>query len=303
MTIQAYQFAGGQGFQPVPNLSVISVRAPTTSDRISAQGNPYQIGQYWQNTSTGNVYFYAGGGVWDLLSSSTSGPVDTLTGNSGGAIGPTGGNISILGSGDLAFAGSGSTLTGTITPGTSLISTITGDSGGALSPTAGNFNIKGTANQITVTGAGSTETLSVPATFIAPGSIAAITTVTATLGNITATNGNFVASTAGNGVVLPVNTGSGAASGTVNCNGRQGAVTFTGVSIAGGAALALTLGNTSITGAATQIIYTLTGATTGSALTIQSVSNSANTSVITVVNGTGLTTSIANITLFFILMN
>lgn len=54
------------------------------------------------------------------------------------------------------------------------ILSITGDSGGALGPTAGNFNILGTANQVSVTGAGSTETISLigpytPATYTAHG--------------------------------------------------------------------------------------------------------------------------------------
>ncbi len=114
--------------------------------------------------------------------------------------------------------------------------TLTGGSGGARSPTAGNINLLGTASQITSTGSGSTITFSIPAAFIAPGSIASTTTVTsgtaliatttvtagtgitattgnitatagsvnagtsitATLGNITATNGNIVRGTAGN---------------------------------------------------------------------------------------------------------
>ena len=54
------------------------------------------------------------------------------------------------------------------------ILSITGDSGGALGPTLGNFNLLGTANQIAVTGAGSTETFSLigpytPATYTAHG--------------------------------------------------------------------------------------------------------------------------------------
>ena len=117
MTIQAYQFAGGQGFQSIPNPSVISPRAPTTSDTLSPAGNPYQIGQYWQNSSTGNLYFYTGGGIWDLISSSSGGPLDTLTGNSGGAIVPTAGNINILGSQTTNVTGSGSTLTISATAG------------------------------------------------------------------------------------------------------------------------------------------------------------------------------------------
>lgn len=42
------------------------------------------------------------------------GGIATLTGNSGGAISPTAGNINILGSGAVSVAGSGSTLTITV---------------------------------------------------------------------------------------------------------------------------------------------------------------------------------------------
>ena len=65
-----------------------------------------------------------------------------------------------------------------------------------LTETAG--GLLGTANQITVTSASGVSTLSTPVAFIAPGSIAATTSVTATLGNVTATNGNIVRGTAGN---------------------------------------------------------------------------------------------------------
>lgn len=53
-------------------------------------------------------------------------------------------------------------------------------------------SITGTANQITASASVGAVTLSTPATFIAPGSIAATTTVTATLGAITATSGNLI---------------------------------------------------------------------------------------------------------------
>lgn len=124
--------------------------------------------------------------------------VSTITGNSGGALSPSVGNLNILGTGTLAFTGAGSTLTGAITPGSTLISTVTGGSGGALSPTTGNLNILGTASQITSTGSGSTLTLSLPSAITAPGSVTATTTLTATLGAITATNGNLVLVAAGN---------------------------------------------------------------------------------------------------------
>lgn len=114
MTIQAYQFAGGYGTVAIPNATISSQRSPVTTDIISPAGNPYQIGQYWYNILTAQVYFYAGGGVWDLVSGPGVGPIDTLTGNSGGPIGPLAGNINLLGSNTTTVVGSGHTLT--VTP-------------------------------------------------------------------------------------------------------------------------------------------------------------------------------------------
>jgi hypothetical protein len=134
------------------------------------------------------------------------------------------------------------------------------------------------------------------------GSLTAGTTVTATSGNITASAGNLVAAGAGNGVSLPVTTGSGDASGTVNCNGRTGSVTFTSVSVANNADITLTMGNTSITGASTRCVWSLSGATTNSALTVKSYTPSANQVVWVVTNG-GTATSTADITFDFIVLN
>lgn len=89
----------------------------------------------------------------------------------------------------------------------------------SLSPVAGNIIIAPTANQVGVANAGHTVTLSIPSTFIAPGTIASTTTITAgtaliattsvtagtsitaTLGAITATNGNLVLVAAGNKMI------------------------------------------------------------------------------------------------------
>lgn len=79
--------------------------------------------------------------------------------------------------------------------GTGVWEKITSGSGGAV------VSVAGTANQVTATTLNGAVTLSTPSTFIAPGSIAATTTVTATLGAITATNGNLVLGTAGNKII------------------------------------------------------------------------------------------------------
>lgn len=135
------------------------------------------------------------------------------------------------------------------------------------------------------------------------GAVTAGTTMTATLGNITATNGNFVSSTAGNGLQFNANTATGAAASPVVLNSRAGQVIFTSVSIAAAADLTLTITNSAVTASTTQIIYSMSGATTGSALSIKSVTNSSGSSAIVVTNGTGATTTTANITLNFIVVN
>jgi len=84
----------------------------------------------------------------------------------------------------------------------SSLNTLTGNTGTA-SPVANNIQIAGTANEITTAASGGVITLTVPSTFIAPGTIASTTTLTsgttltATAGNITATAGNVVINGAG----------------------------------------------------------------------------------------------------------
>ncbi len=97
----------------------------------------------------------------------------------------------------------------------------------SLTPTGGNIIIAGTANQITATSAVSTITLSLPSALTAPGSVTATTTLTATLGNITATNGNVVLSTIGNG--LQIKEGSNARMGQAILN--NGTITVSNTSV------------------------------------------------------------------------
>jgi len=76
------------------------------------------------------------------------------------------------------------------------LNTLTGDAGGAISPAAGNIDLLGTASQIETLGAGSSITFSIPAVFIAPGSIEATTSI---LSGTTITAGTTV--TSGTGIV------------------------------------------------------------------------------------------------------
>lgn len=89
-------------------------------------------------------------------------------------------------------------------------------------------DVDGTANQITSTVVSGVATLSIPATFVAPGSIAAVTTLTATIGAITAINGNLVLGTAGN--KLSIATGANASVGTASLVAGTVTVSTTAVS-------------------------------------------------------------------------
>ena len=106
--------------------------------------------------------------------------------------------------------------------GSGALSQLTGSTGTAT-PTSGSIQIAGTANQVTTEASGSTVTLSTPSTFVAPG------TITATLGAITATNGNLVLGTAGN--KLSIATGANASMGTATMSGVTVTVNTTAVTV------------------------------------------------------------------------
>jgi hypothetical protein len=98
----------GSPLQDVFPEPVKAQRAPTTSDL------GYEIGQMWVDQVSGQIYGLASvasnSAVWSVLGPGAS-DVDTLTGDTGGALSPTAGNINILGGDGLSVAGAGSTLT------------------------------------------------------------------------------------------------------------------------------------------------------------------------------------------------
>lgn len=131
--------------------SVISTTAPTT-----AQWN-YPLGQIWINTTSKIAYILAGkasrSGTWVVVSDSSSG-ITTLTGDTGGAIGPSSGNVNLKGTtNQITVTGSGSTLTWTLSATLVAPGSLTVTSGFTVS--AGTTAITGTVN-INTSGAGVT---------------------------------------------------------------------------------------------------------------------------------------------------
>ncbi len=106
---QAYE--GNNIIVPVGGWQLIkSGRAPTTNDK------KYPIGSIWINTATSTSYqLVTAPGVWTILGAAAGGDIQTLTGDSGGALLPTTGNINILGTANqIAITGAGSTLTASL---------------------------------------------------------------------------------------------------------------------------------------------------------------------------------------------
>lgn len=179
-------------------------------------------------------------------SSSPTGDVQFLTGNSGGAVPPSaGGNINVIGAGQVSVVGNPGTNTLTISLGGGVGQTITGNSGGALVPTLGNWNIFGASvaagtTPVATSGAASTLTVNVQISQA-----------------IAATNATNVGLSAFNSAQFTVD-----ANGFVSASGTGLGQTITGNT---GGALSPTAGNWNILGTATNGIET-TGA--GSTLTV-----------------------------------
>lgn len=144
----------------------------TFSDR---DPNQYDI----QNVSLGDMWLNQNNEkVWVLVSLAgdmtskgslatwtefgVGGRIDTLTGDTGGAVGPdVNANVNILSAVDgLSFDGNPGTNTITLnSTGSGIVQTLTGNTGGAVSPNMGNINIVGDDIGITIVGNPGTNTL------------------------------------------------------------------------------------------------------------------------------------------------
>ena len=248
---------------PVGGWQLIkSARSPTTNDK------KYPIGSMWINTLTSVSYqLVTAPGVWTILGSAVGGDIQSLTGDAGGAILPTAGNITLAGTSaqGLTTSGAGSTITFTNTDWTTAQKGV-----GVLSTNA--QAVTGTGTTQAVTPAALTARLQAPGAIggTTPGSgafttvnatstITAGTTLTATSGAITATNGNLVLGTAGNKIL----------STSVATTIAAGANSFGTVTLVGGSAIVST---TAVNAASIIILSRMTvGATGAAALGILSV--------------------------------
>jgi hypothetical protein len=161
---------------------------------------------------------------------SNSGPfgfVQTLTGNSGGPVAPTGGNINIVGTGVITVTDNPGTSTLTISSSGSLADSFVTDAGTAT-PAAGVLNVSG-GNNIHTSGAGNTVTINVSGTTNhtlqlgnASGSLSSLGVASNGQLPIGSTGADPVLSTLTAGTGITISNGAGsitiAASGTSNFN-------------------------------------------------------------------------------------
>lgn len=132
-------------------------RDPTTVDYKN-----FTLGDIWLNTPSARSWILVDRtsttGIWVQMASTGTG-ILTLTGNSGGAIGPDGSNnVNLLGAGTLTVTGSGGTNTLTISQSGLVATSYVEDAGSAI-PAANILNIVGGMG-ITTSGAGNTVTIS-----------------------------------------------------------------------------------------------------------------------------------------------
>jgi hypothetical protein len=138
------------------------------------------------------------------------------------------------------------------------------------------LTVSGTASEITSSPTSGNVVLSLPAAIVAPGSLTTTTSLTATLGAITATNGNLVLGTAGNKIIsssVASTTAAGANSfGTVTLVGGTATVSTTAVTAS--SIIMLTRQSVGATGAAALGMLSKGTVIAGTSFVINSLSSS-----------------------------
>lgn len=111
-----------RAFENVFPVPIKATRAPTSTDV------KFPLGQVWVRTDTAQVYILAqlasGAASWTLASPGAS-DVDTLTGDSGGAISPSGGNITLAGGTNITSVGLTNTVTFNLNAAITLATSVT----------------------------------------------------------------------------------------------------------------------------------------------------------------------------------
>jgi hypothetical protein len=270
---QAYGFP--QPTQAIFPAPFITDRDPTAADN---RKKGFVIGQNWINVTNNTVFVLtsdpASVAVWSISTAGSSN-VDTLTGDTGGAITPLAGNISLLGTtNEIDSTGTANTITFSIpsafvAPG-SIASTTTIASGTTLTA--------GTSLAVTTSATIGT-TLAVSGT--------------TTLAAVNATNGTFSGTL---GVTGTSTLNAITATGTINLNASGAGVTTIGTGGTGATNIGNATGNTAVTGGLTTTTsigagttLTSAGATTlaTTGASVNTFGNATGATSVTITSGTG----------------
>jgi hypothetical protein len=242
---QAY---GAQG-KPIQNVQpgpVIATRDPTSTDLN------YKLGREWINKSTPSIWYLGSKttsvATWIAAGSGTSGGVVTLTGDSGGAISPLAGNITVVGD-----SADGMSVVGTANTLTVNASAASTTQRGTMETSTDAESVTGTSAVVAVTPA------SLTARLAAPGAIGGTTPAAATFTTLT-TVGTASINASGAGVTT-IGTGGTGATNIGNATGNTAVTgslsTTTSLSatttVTAGTDLVSTAGNVLIQGAAKQL--------------------------------------------------
>jgi hypothetical protein len=290
------QFSGSGSYTAGTGLTLSGNQFSLTSPVVSTLGGTgqtaYAVGDLLSANTTTTLSRIAGVATGNAL---ISGGLNTL---------PSWGKIGLTThvSGTLPIANGGTNTTTTPSNGQLLIGngsgyavaaltqgagiTITNGAGSITVANAGVTTLAGTSNQITASASTGAVTLSTPATFIAPGSIASTTTITA--GSTLAVTGNTANSFLYSGTAGLVTTTSAPTNGQILI-GSTGAVPVA-AAISPGTGISVTNGAGSITVANTGVVSISFGST---GLT----PNTATTGAVTVAGTLGLTNGGTNASL------
>ena len=178
--------SGATGAVTITNTGVTAIAG--TAGNITASG---ATGSVTLNLATAGTAGTYGSVTTDTFGRVTAGTVIAAVANGGTGAATLTANGVLLGNGTSAVGATTVGATGTILAGnTAAAPTFQALSGLAVT------SLSGTANQVTVSAATGASTLSIPATFIAPGSIASTSTVTAATG-LTVTSGGALVTAGG----------------------------------------------------------------------------------------------------------
>lgn len=171
------QYLGVLAINP-PNV-VLAEMAPTSANVA------FDKATLWLDTVNEAVYMYPGSGDWIALGSGTTGAVVSLTGSSGGAITPVGGNIDVLGD-----SADGVSVVGTAGTLTINVAAATTTQRGTLETSTDAESVTGTSDAVAVTPASLTARLAAPGAI--GGTTPAAGTFTTIAGSTITASGNII---------------------------------------------------------------------------------------------------------------